>query len=85
MNKSNLWVGIFVTVAVLLFGAGLFLIGNQHKAFRKHTDFYTDLANVDGISKGAKVAGERHGCRTGAGADYSVVSRAQVPAEDDVG
>ena len=55
MNRSNLWVGIFVTVAVLLFGAGLFLIGNQHKAFRRHTDFYTDLANVDGISKGAKV------------------------------
>ena len=55
MNTRNLWVGIFVTVAVLLFGAGLFLIGNQHKAFRKHTDFYTDLANVDGIAKGAKV------------------------------
>ena len=55
MNRNNLWVGVFVSVAALLFGAGLFLIGNQHKAFRKHTVFYTDLANVDGIAKGAKV------------------------------
>ena len=55
MNKQNLWVGILVTVAILLFGGGLFLIGNQHKAFRRHSDFYTDLANVDGIAKGAKV------------------------------
>lgn len=55
MKTNNLWTGIFVTAAVLLFGAGLFLIGNQHKAFRKHTTFYTDIANVDGISKGAKV------------------------------
>ena len=55
MNRQTLWVGILVTVAIALFGAGLFLIGNQHKAFRRHSDFYTDLANVDGIAKGAKV------------------------------
>ncbi len=55
MNKRNLWIGILVAVAVLLFGAGLFLIGNQHKAFRSHSEFYTDFANLSGISKGAKV------------------------------
>ena len=55
MNKRNLAVGILVAVAILLFGAGLFLIGNQHKAFRRHVDFYAELANVDGIGKGAKV------------------------------
>ena len=55
MNKTNLFVGIFVTAAIVLFGVGLFLIGNQNKAFRHHLDFYTDFANVDGISKGAKV------------------------------
>ena len=55
MNNRNLWVGVMVTVAVVLFGAGLFLIGNQHKAFRRHADFYTEFANVDGIGKGAKV------------------------------
>ena len=55
MNKSNVWVGVLVTVAILLFGTGLFFIGNQHKAFRRHSDFYTGLANVSGIAKGAKV------------------------------
>jgi hypothetical protein len=33
MKNYNVLVGIFTTVAVALFGAGLFLIGNQHKAF----------------------------------------------------
>ena len=55
MNKRNLWLGIFVVVAIALFGAGLFLIGNEHEAFRHHTDFYTEFANIDGIAKGAKV------------------------------
>ena len=55
MNKRNLWVGILVAVAILMFGAGLFLIGNEHKAFRSHTDFYTEFANMHGIAKGAKV------------------------------
>ena len=30
-------------------------VGNEHKAFRRHTDFFTEFANVDGIAKGAKV------------------------------
>ena len=55
MTKRYIWVGVLVAVAFLLFGGGLFLIGNQHKAFRRHTDFYVEFANVDGIFKGAKV------------------------------
>ena len=55
MNRQNLGVGIFVTLAITLFGVGLFLIGNQHKAFRRHLDFYTEMANIDGIAKGAKI------------------------------
>ena len=55
MNKTNLFVGIFITVAVALLALGLFLIGNQHKAFRRHLNLYTDFANVNGINKGAKV------------------------------
>ena len=55
MNKTNVFVGIFITVALVLLATGLFLIGNQHKAFRRHLDLYTELANVDGIAKGAKV------------------------------
>lgn len=55
MNRRNLWVGILVVVAVLLFGAGLFFIGNEHKAFRSHMNLFTEFTNVDGIAKGAKV------------------------------
>ena len=29
MKNHNLLVGVFITVSVALFGAGLFLIGNQ--------------------------------------------------------
>lgn len=55
MKKTNLFVGIFITAAVVLFGLGLFLIGNQHKAFRSHVEFYAEFANIDGVAKGAKV------------------------------
>ena len=55
MKKSNISVGVFVAVAVLLFGIGLFLIGDQHKAFRRKTDFYVEFANLEGIPRGAKV------------------------------
>src|ERR1700733_9085712 len=55
MKNHNVIVGIFVTAAIVLFGACLFLIGNQHKAFNRHVVFYTNLQNVDGIPKGAKV------------------------------
>ncbi len=55
MINQNLWVGIFVAAVIVLFGAGLFLIGNKHKAFSDRTDFYTDFANVNGIMKGAKI------------------------------
>jgi phospholipid/cholesterol/gamma-HCH transport system substrate-binding protein len=55
MNKQNVFVGIFVVVAAALFSAGLFLIGNQHKAFKRHIEFYTAFANISGIAKGAKV------------------------------
>jgi phospholipid/cholesterol/gamma-HCH transport system substrate-binding protein len=55
MNNHNVLVGVFTTCAVVLFGAGLFLIGNQHRAFNHHVVFYTDLRNVNGLVKGAKI------------------------------
>ena len=55
MSKRNIWVGVLVAIGIVLFGTGLFLIGNEHQAFRRHTDFFTEFANVDGIAKGAKV------------------------------
>jgi phospholipid/cholesterol/gamma-HCH transport system substrate-binding protein len=47
--------GVFVISAVVLFSLGLFLIGDHHKAFSHHLDFYTDLTNVNGLPSGAKV------------------------------
>ena len=55
MKNHNVLIGIFVTAAIVLFGACLFLIGNQHKAFNRHVVFYTNFQNVDGLPKGATV------------------------------
>ena len=48
-------VAAFLLLGIILFGVGLFLLGNQHKAFSHHIDFYTDLANVDGLNPRAHV------------------------------
>ena len=55
MSNRNITVGIFVAAGVSLFTFGIFLIGNQHKAFARHFDVYTEFANLDGVAKGAKV------------------------------
>jgi phospholipid/cholesterol/gamma-HCH transport system substrate-binding protein len=55
MKNQNVIVGVFITAAIVLFGAALFLIGNEHKAFRRHVVFYTSFQNVDGIPKGSKI------------------------------
>ena len=55
MKNHNLSVGIFITAAFALFSAGLFVIGDQQKAFSHHVVFYTDFRSVDGLMKGAKV------------------------------
>jgi phospholipid/cholesterol/gamma-HCH transport system substrate-binding protein len=48
-------VGVFVLSAALLFSVGLFLIGNRHKAFAHHVDFFTKLNDVNGVSPGSEV------------------------------
>ena len=55
MKNHNVIVGVFITAAIVLFGVALFLIGDQHKAFRRHVVFYTNFQNVDGIPKGSTV------------------------------
>jgi phospholipid/cholesterol/gamma-HCH transport system substrate-binding protein len=72
MKNHNLLVGSFITAAVVLFGAGLFLIGNQHKAFSHHSMFYTNLQNVDGLTKGAKIRVD--------GMDAGEVESVQIPS-----
>jgi phospholipid/cholesterol/gamma-HCH transport system substrate-binding protein len=72
MKNQNVLVGIFVTVAIALFAAALFLIGNQHKAFNRHIVFYTNFQNVDGLPKGAKIRVN--------GMDAGEVVNVQIPA-----
>jgi phospholipid/cholesterol/gamma-HCH transport system substrate-binding protein len=55
MSNRNITVGIFVAGSVSLFTFGIFLIGNQHKAFARHFDVYTEFANLNGVTKGTKV------------------------------
>jgi phospholipid/cholesterol/gamma-HCH transport system substrate-binding protein len=55
MPNRNVAVGIFVVAGLALFTLGIFLIGNQHKAFARHFEVYTEFANLDGLAKGAKV------------------------------
>ena len=72
MKNQNVLVGIFVIVAVTLFGAALFLIGNQHKAFSHHVVFYTTFQNVSGLTKGAKVKVD--------GMDAGEIENIQIPS-----
>ena len=55
MQNKNLLVGTFVLAGLVLFMAGLFLIGNRHEAFAQHVDYYADFTNLSGLSKGSKV------------------------------
>ncbi len=72
MKNHNVVIGIFVTVAIVLFGACLFLIGNQHRAFNRHVVFYTNFQSVDGLPKGATVRVN--------GMDAGQVVNIQIPA-----
>jgi phospholipid/cholesterol/gamma-HCH transport system substrate-binding protein len=72
MKNYNVLVGVFTTAGVVLFGAALFLIGNQHKAFHHHIVFYTNFQNVDGLPKGAKVRVD--------GMDAGEVQSIQIPS-----
>jgi phospholipid/cholesterol/gamma-HCH transport system substrate-binding protein len=54
MNKPVM-VGSFVLAGLALFATGLFMIGNRHEAFARHTEFFVEFSNLSGIAKGAKV------------------------------
>src|SRR5882724_1527108 len=55
MQNKNVSVGLFIVGGLLLFGAGMFLIGDRRQAFGQHTEYYSDFVNLAGLSKGAKV------------------------------
>jgi phospholipid/cholesterol/gamma-HCH transport system substrate-binding protein len=73
MNRSRaVAVGAFVIAGVLLFGAGLFLIGNRRMLFNRTFEVYAEFANVAGLEDGAKVRV--------AGLDAGEVKTINVPA-----
>jgi len=55
MKTGNLAIGIFVVGGLLLFGIGMFLIGDRHQAFARHNEYYAEFANLGGLAEGAKV------------------------------
>jgi phospholipid/cholesterol/gamma-HCH transport system substrate-binding protein len=48
-------VGAFVVAGVLLFGVGLFLIGNRRMLFDDTFEAYAEFSNLAGLQSGAKV------------------------------
>lgn len=55
MPRRYIATGIFIIAGVTLFAVGTFLIGSRHEAFSRHVLFYTDFADLDGITRGSKV------------------------------
>ncbi|HZT69446.1 MAG TPA: MlaD family protein [Terriglobia bacterium] len=53
--KKEILVGVFIIVGVLLFAAGLFLIGSRKQLFAHHYTLYTDFDKIDTLTSGAKV------------------------------
>ncbi|HLG95114.1 MAG TPA: MlaD family protein [Bryobacteraceae bacterium] len=53
--STNVKVGIFIVAGVLLFSAGLFIIGSRNQVFAHHYYIYTEFANLDTLESGAKI------------------------------
>ena len=74
-GTKKLIVGLFVAASLLLFGVGLFLIGNSNQMFTKSFNVYADFTKITGIQNGGKV-------RVG-GMDAGTVTRIEVPSRPD--
>jgi len=53
MRKEH--IGVLVVGGFVLFGVGMFLIGDRHQVFGRHSEFYAEFVNLAGLSNGAKV------------------------------
>src|SRR3954468_20137055 len=55
MRNKNVNVGLFVLGGLLLFGIGMFLIGDRRQTFGQHVEYYSEFENLAGLSNGAPV------------------------------
>lgn len=55
MKTNYAGVGVFVVLTLMLFSTGLFFIGDRQRAFSHHIDYFTDIADVNGLASGSKV------------------------------
>jgi phospholipid/cholesterol/gamma-HCH transport system substrate-binding protein len=80
MRNHNVLVGIFVVAGLTIFTIGIFLVGNRQGVFAHHVEFYTEFANLYGLTKGSKVkvAGMDAGQIVDVGVPDSPASRFRV-------
>src|SRR5260370_42089163 len=55
MENRNASIGLFVIGGLLLFAIGMFVIGDRHQVFARHTEYYSEFVNIAGLANGAKV------------------------------
>jgi phospholipid/cholesterol/gamma-HCH transport system substrate-binding protein len=55
MEKRNAKIGLFVIAGLVLFTLGMFLIGDRHRAFARHREYYAGFVNLAGLTRGARV------------------------------
>jgi phospholipid/cholesterol/gamma-HCH transport system substrate-binding protein len=48
-------IGFFVVGGLVLFGVGMFLIGDRHQVFARHAEYFSEFVNLAGLANGAKV------------------------------
>ena len=54
-SRDKTTTGAFVIGGLVLFGLGLFLIGDRRMLFSRSADYYTEFAQVNALEAGAKV------------------------------
>jgi phospholipid/cholesterol/gamma-HCH transport system substrate-binding protein len=67
--------GVFLAGGVLLFGIGLFWIGDRRQLFEESVELYTEFSNISGLARGAKVRVS--------GLDAGEVLQIQIPPNPD--
>lgn len=55
METKNAGIGLFVIAGLVLFGLGMFLIGDRHQVFAQHREYYSEFVNLAGLTRGTKV------------------------------